>query len=143
MMARDYYSILGLDESATESEIESAYKRLSAGCSPENGHTDSESKKIYDSITEAYQVLSDMDRRAAYDIRGEVSGIKRRKGSAAATSPVIKAREILNKVFLCGAAVSAILFVIYLTGYSPLPFYIVCGISLFLKVTEYLLRLIQ
>lgn len=141
-MAKDLYRILELTDSATESEIESAYRRLAADCCPENGHTDQTSAERYRQLTDAYGILSDMDRRAAYDIQGK-SQRKRIGSSSSKGSAVIRAREILNRIFLCGAAVTTILFLLYLSGNTPVPFYIVCGISLCIKLAEYIMRLIQ
>lgn len=144
-MAKELYSRLGLTETASEKDIETAFRTLAAECGPDSGHDDRESAMKYARIEEAYRILSDMDSRAAYDIGGDVR-IKGRKGSGrhnTVLSPVIRTREILNSVFLCGAAITTVLFVIYLTGSSPVPFYIACGISLCIKLVEYLLRLIQ
>lgn len=143
-MTKELYSRLGLTETASEKDIEAAFRTLADECGPDSGHDDRESAMKYARIEEAYRILSDMDSRAAYDIKGDVR-IKGRKGSGrhTAVSPVIRTREILNNVFLCGAAITTVLFIIYLTGSSPVPFYIACGISLCIKLVEYLLRLIQ
>ena len=143
-MTKDLYTYLGLTDSASEKEIEDAYQALSGQFGPESGNTDAASQEKFKKISEAYFVLSDMNRRAEYDIRGKVS----RKGSmnnksAAGGMSLQKAREIINRIFLCGAAASAILFVTYMSGGSPVPFYYVCGASLLLKITEYILRLVQ
>lgn len=145
-MAKELYTRLGLDDNATESQIEEAYRRLTAGFDPNEGNVDKETAEHYRLLTEAYSILSDMDRRALYDIKGEKGGTRRknRTGSKGLDqSPVIKVRETLNRIFLCGAAVSAVLFALHLSGSSPIPFYCVCGISLLIKIVEYLLRLIQ
>ncbi|MCQ2066110.1 MAG: J domain-containing protein [Bacteroidaceae bacterium] len=143
-MSRELYSRLGLTESATEREIGEAFRRLASECSPESGHSDAASEKRYQYLLEAYQVLSDMDRRASYDIRGDKTGIRRRTGSGSSeVSGIIRARILLNNIFLCGAAVSAVLFVTYICGCSPVPFYIVGCISLCIKIAEYIMRLIQ
>lgn len=139
-MAKELYDRLGVSETASQKEIESAYRALSADC-------DASDEKRQAELREAYEVLSDLDRRANYDIRGQkTSGIRRRHGGTdtkAGTPTVIRARVLLNRIFLCGAAASAILFVCYLSGASPVPFYWVCGASLLIKISEYLLRLIQ
>ncbi|MCQ2126178.1 MAG: J domain-containing protein [Bacteroidaceae bacterium] len=143
-MAKELYSRLGLDENATESEIRSAYERLSSACSSGNGLTDAGSTERYRLLTEAYEVLSDMDRRAAYDICGKDRKQRNRKRTAGnGPSSMVRARSILNTVFLCGAVISTVLFVTYLSGSNPMPFYIACGISLVIKIAEYIIRLIQ
>lgn len=143
-MTKELYTRLGLSETASANEIEEAYKALSAGCSPDNGHTDASSKARYESLSEAYRILSDLNSRAEYDIRGKIRREGRKgSGKAIQATPIYKAREIINRIFLCGAAVSVVLFVIYKTGGSPVPFLCVCGISLTLKIAEYIMRLIQ
>lgn len=141
-MTKELYERLGLNDSASEKDIEEAYRSLSAQFGPDSGNTDAAAQEKYKEISEAYYVLSDMNRRAEYDIRGKVS----RKGASRKSDnglSVRKTREIINRIFLCGAAASAILFIIYMTGGSPVPFYYVCGASLLVKIVEYILRLIQ
>lgn len=142
-MAKELYSRLGLQDTASESEIREAYAALTKDCDPKYGYDDAESLKRYESLTEAFTVLSDLNRRAEYDIRGTVSGRKKRRGSGSSLSSIVKLRENINRVFLCGAAASAVLFAVYLAGGSPVPFYYVCGISLVIKIVEYILRLVQ
>lgn len=143
-MAKELYSRLGLAETASEKEIESAYRSLSAECSPESGHNDDESVRRFAYLTEAYTVLSDMNARAEYDIRGTVRNRKGRKGSGkSSTMSIVRTREVLNRIFLCGAAVSVVLYIIHLAGGSAVPFFCVCGLSLCIKIVEYILRLIQ
>ena len=133
--AKELYNVLGVDESASDAEIKSAYEHLIAD--------NPEGTPLHSRIVEAYSVLSDMDRRAAYDITGKVhkSGVrKHRDGSSNKTE---NARYALNTLFLAGAAVTTILFILQLSGaIGTLPFYIACGISLLIKIAEYILRLI-
>lgn len=141
-MAKELYERLGISETASEMEIASAYRTLSAECSPESGRTDSESVRRYMELTEAYTVLSNLESRAEYDIKGTVKGRKSRRGSSQLPS-IVRTRETINRIFLAGAAVSTILFIVYLCGGSPVPFYYACGISLVIKLVEYILRLVQ
>lgn len=62
-MAKDYYSILGVSRSASQDEIKRAYRKLAQEHHPDKGG-DSERFK---EINEAYQALSDVNRRAQYD----------------------------------------------------------------------------
>ena len=71
-----------------------------------------------------------------------VSGKKNRRSRTGSDRSLDKARGILNTVFLLGAAVTAVLFLLQFSGYSTTPFYWACGISLVIKLTEYILRLI-
>ncbi len=63
---RDYYEILGVSRSATESELKSAYRKLALKWHPDrNKEKDAEAK--FKEINEAYEVLSNHDKRAKYD----------------------------------------------------------------------------
>ena len=59
----DYYSILGINKNASESEIRKAYKKKSMQHHPDRGGNEEEFKKV----NEAYQTLGDPDKKAAYD----------------------------------------------------------------------------
>lgn len=132
---KELYSILGVDPMASDAEIKSAYERLVA----ENP----EGTPLHSRIVEAYSVLSDMDSRAEYDIKGKVHNSRKLRRSPSHSDGVEKARYALNTLFLAGAAVTTVLFILHMSGnLSTLPFYIACGISLLLKISEYILRLI-
>jgi hypothetical protein len=62
--SKDYYSILGADEDASQSEIERLYKRLAVRHHPDRGGDEEEMK----SLNEAYRVLRDETERRAYDV---------------------------------------------------------------------------
>ena len=132
---KELYSILGVDETASDAEIRSAYEHLIAD-TPEG-------TPEYDSITHAYSVLSDMDKRAMYDVTGKVKGGIRHSSTSGRGNKKQKARSILNTLFLAGAAVTTICFILQWSGaMGTTPFYWTCGISLLLKIAEYILRLI-
>lgn len=59
----DYYSILGIPKNASETEIRKAYKKKSMQHHPDRGGDEEEFKKV----NEAYQILSDPNKKAAYD----------------------------------------------------------------------------
>lgn len=72
MAKKDYYEVLGVDRNASEKEIKTAYKRLAKKYHPDvNKSADSGSK--FKEIGEAYQVLSDPQKRAAYDRLGHAA----------------------------------------------------------------------
>jgi molecular chaperone DnaJ len=63
---RDYYQVLGVDRQATEEQIKKAFRRLARQYHPDVNKTpDAESK--FKEINEAYEVLSDRDKRSMYD----------------------------------------------------------------------------
>ncbi len=68
---KDYYAILGVPRNATEKEIKAAYRRLARQYHPDVNPGDKQAEEKFKEINEAYQVLSDPEKRAAYDRYGE------------------------------------------------------------------------
>ncbi|MFQ5523880.1 MAG: J domain-containing protein [Acidimicrobiia bacterium] len=69
-MARDYYRILGVDRNATAEEIKKAFRRIARQTHPDANPDDPEAEARFREAAEAYEVLSDPERRARYD-RGD------------------------------------------------------------------------
>ena len=67
MAKRDYYEVLGVPKNAEEREIKKAYKRLAMKFHPDRNQGDKESEGKFKEIKEAYEILSDSQKRAAYD----------------------------------------------------------------------------
>lgn len=67
MSKRDYYEILGITKTATEVEIKSAYRKLAIQHHPDKNQGDAVSEEKFKEAAEAYSVLSDAQKRAAYD----------------------------------------------------------------------------
>jgi molecular chaperone DnaJ len=63
---RDYYEVLGIDRDATEEEIRRAFRKLAFKYHPDHNHEDRAGERFKE-VNEAYEVLSDPDKRAAYD----------------------------------------------------------------------------
>jgi len=63
---RDYYEVLGVDRTATDEEIKKAFRKLAFQYHPDHNHDDGSTDRFKE-INEAYEVLSDSDKRAAYD----------------------------------------------------------------------------
>lgn len=63
---RDYYEVLGVEKNAAEAEIKKAYRRLAAKYHPDVNHEAGAEEKFKE-INEAYEVLSDADKKARYD----------------------------------------------------------------------------
>jgi len=67
---KDYYSILGVQPSARESEIRKAFRKLAVRYHPDKNPS-AEAKSLFQEINEAYDILSDPGKRAMYDSRRE------------------------------------------------------------------------
>jgi molecular chaperone DnaJ len=73
MVEQDYYELLGVPRGADEAAIKAAYRRLAKECHPDrhNGCRDQEAR--FKAINEAYDVLKDPQKRAAYDHFGKAA----------------------------------------------------------------------
>ncbi len=67
MTKRDYYEILGVSRDASEQELKSAYRKLALKYHPDRNPNDREAEEKFKEAAEAYSVLSDAQKRAAYD----------------------------------------------------------------------------
>ncbi|MGI8787611.1 MAG: molecular chaperone DnaJ [Pyrinomonadaceae bacterium] len=67
MSKRDYYEILGISKTATEVEIKTAYRKLAVQHHPDKNPDDHTAEEKFKEAAEAYSVLSDAQKRAAYD----------------------------------------------------------------------------
>src|SRR5213082_1072511 len=73
MVEQDYYELLGIQRGADEAAIKAAYRRLAKECHPDrhNGCRDQEAR--FKAINEAYDILKDPQKRAAYDRFGRAA----------------------------------------------------------------------
>lgn len=67
----DYYKVLELDKTASESDIKKAYRRLARKLHPDLNPNDESAKKKFQQINEAHEVLSDPEKRKQYDKYGK------------------------------------------------------------------------
>lgn len=70
MAKRDYYEVLGVEKGATEQELKKAYRRVAMKCHPDRNPGDKEAEEKFKEASEAYEILSDANKRAAYDQYG-------------------------------------------------------------------------
>ena len=67
MSKRDYYEVLGVSKTASEDEIKKAFRKLAVKYHPDKNPGDKEAEKKFIEANEAYEVLSDKQKRARYD----------------------------------------------------------------------------
>lgn len=66
-MAKDYYDILGVSRNADEKDIKKAFRKLAKQYHPDANRDDPQAEAKFKEVNEAYEVLSDSDKRRAYD----------------------------------------------------------------------------
>jgi len=79
MSKRDYYEVLGVSRNADEREIKRAYRKLAMKYHPDRNPGDKEAENKFKEASEAYEVLSDASKRAAYDQFGH-AGVEGQAG---------------------------------------------------------------
>ncbi|HEU4708559.1 MAG TPA: DnaJ domain-containing protein, partial [Methylophilaceae bacterium] len=67
MAKRDYYEVLGVNRDASEEEIKKAYRKLAMKYHPDRNPDNPKAEEHFKEAKEAYEMLSDEQKRAAYD----------------------------------------------------------------------------
>ncbi len=83
MSKRDYYEVLGVSKGASERDIKKAYKRLAMKYHPDRTSGDKDLEEKFKEIQEAYEILNDSQKRAAYDQFGH-AGVDPNRGAGGA-----------------------------------------------------------
>src|SRR5262245_42739471 len=82
MSKRDYYEVLGVARGATEAEIKKAYRRLAMKFHPDRNPGDKASEESFKEAKEAYEILTDAQKRGIYDQHGH-AGLDPQRGGGA------------------------------------------------------------
>lgn len=75
MPDKDYYNILGIDRNASDQDIKKAYRRLAQKYHPDKNKGDKEAENKFKEANEAYETLSDKQKRSYYDQFGSAEGM--------------------------------------------------------------------
>ena len=81
MDKRDYYEVLGVDRGASSEDLKKAYRRLAMKFHPDRQSSDPKAEEKFKEASEAYEVLNDEEKRAAYDRFGH-AGVDPNQGGA-------------------------------------------------------------
>ena len=98
---RDYYEVMGVPKNATEDEIKKAYRKLAKQYHPDLNPGDKEAEAKFKEVNEAYEVLSDKEKKARYDQFGH-AGVD--PARAAAPSPATSTSGIFSTAFSAASA---------------------------------------
>jgi molecular chaperone DnaJ len=98
MSKRDYYKVLDVARTATEAEIKKSYRRLAMKYHPDRNPNDHEAEEKFKEAKEAYEVLTDAQKRAIYDQHGH-DGLAARGGGSAGFSASDAFSDIFGDVF--------------------------------------------
>ncbi|MEN8373874.1 MAG: molecular chaperone DnaJ [Gemmatimonadota bacterium] len=95
---RDYYDILGVPRGADQEEIKKAYRQLALQYHPDRNQGDGQAEERFKEATEAYEILRDADKRAAYDQYGH-AGVRGAGGAGFSGFDFSDALEIFMREF--------------------------------------------
>jgi molecular chaperone DnaJ len=98
MAKRDYYEILGVERGASDDDLKKAYRRLAMKHHPDRNPDDKGAEDKFKEAKEAYEVLSDAQKRAAYDRFGH-AGVDAAAGARGGPHPGFDPGEVFGDIF--------------------------------------------
>jgi molecular chaperone DnaJ len=98
MAKRDYYEVLGVGRDITEADLKKAYRRLAMKFHPDRNPNDTQAESSFKEVKEAYEVLADPKKRAAYDRYGH-AGVDAGRGMGGGFAGADAFSDIFGDVF--------------------------------------------
>jgi len=98
MSKRDYYEILGVQKNADEQELKKAYRKLAMKYHPDRNPDDAEAINAFKEVKEAYEILTDGNKRAAYDQYGH-AGVDQSAGFGGGGGGGASFSDVFGEVF--------------------------------------------
>src|SRR5439155_24621099 len=98
MAKRDYYEVLGLNRDATEEDLKKAYRRLAMKWHPDRNPDNPRAEDHFKEAKEAYEVLADANKRAAYN-QFRPAGVDPQAGMGAPGGPGAGFGDIFSDIF--------------------------------------------
>src|SRR5215471_10308580 len=99
MSKRDYYAVLGLEKGVSQEEIKKSYRKLAVKYHPDKNPGDKAAEEKFKELGEAYEALSDPQKRAAYDQYGHAAFDPRLRSGAGRAGGFHDPFEIFREVF--------------------------------------------
>jgi molecular chaperone DnaJ len=96
---KDYYQVLGVAKDASKDEIKKVYRKLALKYHPDKNPNNPEAEAKFKEVSEAYEVLSDEKKKAAYDQYGE-AGLRGQQGFGGGGGPGFSSMEEALRTFM-------------------------------------------
>ena len=93
----EYYEFLGISRDCSDQELKTAYRKLAMQYHPDRNPAP-EAEEMFKQASEAYQVLSDPQKRAAYDRYGHAAGDRLLRATAAALTTVCRSGDLAFRI---------------------------------------------